>query len=214
MIKRNIDGLLTIIRESSKKVYYPILILPILIAVISFWIVALKMPMESYKTWHTISKSSWEAIALILLKAAVALSIIRTLYTKFTPFFIWLTGLTGVLLMREIHWDFMSAGVYVGLLIFMLIAWLKYDSLKEYMATPFFLTIFALVFFSYALAVTFDGQWWTTTKRMDQVGQLAEEILEVFGHLMVIAMVLFSRKQNQEISAMPQTEPKTLNPVG
>ena len=100
--------------------------------------------------------------------------------------------------MREIHWDFMSAGVYVGLFSFMIIAWLRYDSFKEYMGHRFFLTMFTMVFLTYFIAVTFDGQWWTSAERMDEVGQLAEEALEVFGHILVIIMVVFSRRQAEE----------------
>ena len=197
MIKNKLQELFTIIRESLKRVYYPVLIIPILVAAISFWIVEWQMPLESYESWQRASKSVWEAMALILLKGAVAVTVLRMAVTKFKPFSIWLFGLTTVFLMREIHWDFMSEGVYVGLMIFLAIAWFKYDLFKEYMQQRFFLTMFTMVFFTYFIAVTFDGQWWTATRRMDQVGQLAEEILEVFGHVLVIVMVIFSRKQIQ-----------------
>jgi hypothetical protein len=196
MIKQNLQKLFSILGESFKRVYYPVLIIPVLVAAISFWIIAWQMPLESYEPWQRASKSIWESTALILLKSAVALTVLRVIFSKFEPFTIWLLGLATVFLMREIHWDFMSEGVYVGVIILLLIAWLKYDMFKEYMQQRFFLTLFTMVFLTYFTAVTFDGQWWTETKRMDQVGQLAEEILEVFGHLLVIVMVIFSRKQN------------------
>jgi len=199
MIKNKLQEFFTIIRESLKRVYYPVLIIPILVAAISFWIIAWQMPLESYEPWQRASKSVWEAMALILLKGAVAVTVLRVFLTKFTLFSIWLFGLVTVFLMREIHWDFMSEGVYVGLMILLLIAWLKYDLFKEYMRQRFFLTMFTMVFFTYFIAVTFDGQWWTATRRMDQVGQLAEEILEVFGHVLVLVMVIFSRKQIQAL---------------
>ena len=204
MIKLKFQELFKIIRESFTRIYYPVLIIPILVAAISFWIIAWQMPLESYEPWQRASKSVWEAVELILLKGAVAMTILRVFFTKFTPFSIWLFGLATVFLMREIHWDFMSEGVYVGLMILLIIAWLKYDLFKEYMRQRFFLTMFAMVFFTYFIAVTFDGQWWTTTRRMDQVGQLAEEILEVFGHLMVIVLVIFSRKQIQALDEESQ----------
>jgi len=204
MIKLKFQELFKIIRESFTRIYYPVLIIPILVATISFWIVAWQMPLESYEPWQRASKSVWESMALILLKGAVAMTVLRVFFTKFTPFSIWLSGLATVFLMREIHWDFMSEGVYVGLMILLIIAWLKYDLFKEYMRQRFFLTMFAMVLFTYFIAVTFDGQWWTTTRRMDQVGQLAEEILEVFGHLMVIVLVIFSRKQIQALDEESQ----------
>jgi hypothetical protein len=59
--------------------------------------------------------------------------------------------------------------------------------------------VFALIFFTYFIAVTFDGQWWTASRRMDQAGQLAEEILEVFGHILVLVMVTFCRKLSKPL---------------
>ena len=105
-----------------------------------------------------------------------------------------------VLLMREIHWDFMSEGVYIGFMILLVIAWLKYDLLSEYLQSRFFLTIFSMILLCYFISVTLDGQWWTQTDRMDIVGQLTEEIIEDFGHILVIIMTLFSRKQRRSLN--------------
>ena len=56
----------------------------------------------------------------------VAVSVIRLVFAKFAPFPLWLLGLTAVFLMREIHWELMSEGVYVGVIILLVIAWLQY----------------------------------------------------------------------------------------
>jgi hypothetical protein len=180
---------------SFKGVYYPFFIIPILVAVVSFWIIAWQMPMESYHSWFVAFKIFWETKALQVLIVAAAVAAIRVVFTEFAPFPLWLLGLTVVFLMREIHWDFMSEGVYVGVIILLVIAWLQYDLMREYFQSRFFLTMFAMVFLTYFIGVTFDAQWWTKTERMDNVGQLAEEVVEVFGHLLIVIMTLFTCKK-------------------
>ena len=52
-----------------------------------------------------------------------------------------------------------------------------------------------MIFLSYFISITLDGQWFTQSDRMDTVGQLIEEIIENFGHVMVVIMTLFTRYQ-------------------
>ena len=180
---------------SLKGVYYPFLLIPILVAAVSFWIIVWQMPMESYDFWHHTCKIFWETKALQVLIVAVAVAVIRLTLTKFAPFSLWLLGFTVVFLMRESHWDFMSEGVYVGVIILLVIAWWQYDLMREYLQSRFFLTMFAMVFLAYFIGVTLDAQCWTETERMDHVGQLAEEVVEVFGHLLIVMMTVFSCKK-------------------
>lgn len=177
---------------SSKGVYYPSLLIPILVAAVSFWIIAWQMPMESYDPWRGSCKTYWETKALQVLIVAVAVAVIRLAITKFAPFSLWLLGFTTVLLMREIHWDFMSEGVYAGMIILLVIAWLQYDLMRKYLQNGFFLNMLAMVFLAYFIGATLDAQCWTETERMDHVGQLAEEVVEVFGHLLIVPMTVFS----------------------
>jgi hypothetical protein len=177
-------------------VYYPSLLIPILVAAVSFWIIARQMPMESYDFWYGALKTFWESKALQVLIVAVTAAVIRLVFTKFAPFSLWVLGFTVVFLMREIHWDFMSEGVYIGVIILLVIAWSQYDQMREYLQSRFFLTMFAMVFLTYFISVTFDAQCWTKTERMDHVGQLAEEIVEVFGHLLIVIMTVFSCKKS------------------
>lgn len=212
MINKKFRELLSIFRESLRKLYFPVLIIPVLVAIISFLAIARQMPLETYKSWYAAVKPFWEYWALILLKVALAIAILRVFFTKFAPFSIWLTGVVTVFLMREIHWDFMSTGVYVGVFALLLIAWLKYEVLKEYMRQRFFINIFTMIFLTYFIAVTFDGQWWTESNRMDKVGQLAEEILEVFGHLLVLVMVIFYRKKRHGEAKKSSADGMAANP--
>jgi len=217
MIKRSLQENAAILRASFKGVCYPFLLIPILVALVSFWIIAWQMPpMESYHSWRDACKIFWEATALHVLIVAVAVAVIRLVFTKFALFSLWLLGLTVVFLMREIHWEFMSEGVYVRVIILLVIAWLQYDLLREYLQNRLFLTLFAMVFLAYFISVTLDGQWWTKTERMDQVGQLAEEVVEVFGHLLVVMMAVFSRKQSRSLDeeALRWGNPRTLRKSG
>lgn len=180
---------------SLKGVYCPFLLIPVLVAAASFWIIAWQMPMESYDSWRGSCKFFWENKALQVLIVAMVLAVIRLAITKFALFSLWLLGVTTVFLLREIHWDFMSEGVYVGLIILLIFAWLQYDLMIEHLQNRFFLTILAMVFLAYFIAVTLDAQCWTKTERMDDVGQIAEEIVEVFGHLLIVIITVFPYKK-------------------
>ena len=48
MPSKHLKKLIEIIKYSLKKVYYPVLFVPLLVGVVSFCVVALKMPAESY----------------------------------------------------------------------------------------------------------------------------------------------------------------------
>lgn len=176
----------------SVRIRYPWLLLPVAVTLLSFRVISLRMPVD-YEAWFQNGKAFWETRALEVLAAAACVAVVRLVMSRFLPFLVWLTTLVLILLMREIHWCVMSVGVYVGIAVLLAIAWWQFDLLKAQFSRPLLPTVLAMIFVSYAISVTLDGQWWTATERMDTVGQLAEEIVEVFGHVMVLVLVFCVR---------------------
>jgi len=142
-----------------------------------------------YSQWWDAHKRVLESLALILTGGAFGIALLRVAMTKGSTFSFWLSGLALIVWFREIHWEWMSAGVYVGLFVWAVIGCWKYTSIEKALLNRRTITLLALIFFSYAVAVTFDQQWWTDAKYMDKVGKLAGEVLEDLGHLFLVLLV-------------------------
>jgi len=196
MLETELKQLPMILKHAFKGISYPFLLIPVVFSAVCFVFVNAAMP-EYYDYWYALNKEIFERYAVFITTLAVVAALIRCILTRFAPFSNWLAGLTILLMMREIHWDWMSTGIYIGLLLLFIIAWLKYDLLEKYFESRFFLTLMTMIFLSYLIAVTFDSQMWTETERMDHVGQLAEEVVEDFGHWLVVLMVMTVRPKKE-----------------
>ena len=188
------DRGLTIVLKTLRSIYYPSFLLPVIVAVIAFFIVQAHMPLD-YVDWWNAKKAVLEELALILIGGAFALSVIRSVLTKGSIFSLWISAFALIIWFREIHWDWTSSGVYVGLLIWMAFAFFKYDRLEPALSDRKTITLLALIIFSYFVAVTFDQQWWTDGKYYDKCGKLAGEVIENLGHTLVGLLVLIGSKK-------------------
>lgn len=181
--------------KTLRSIYFPVFLLPVIVAVIAFFIVKAHMPLD-YADWWNAKKAVLENLALILIGGAFALSVIRSVLTKGSIFSLWISAFAMILWFREIHWEWTSWGVYVGLLIWMAFAFFKYELLEPALSDRKTITLLALIIFTYFIAVTFDQQWWTEGKYYDKCGKLAGEVIEDLGHALVGLLVLFgSRKE-------------------
>ena len=66
----------------------------------------------------------------------------------------------GLVLAREIHFDWTDAGIYIGLIVLLGIASLKYDALKDHLDTPWVINLVVIGLFTYVLSQTIDQRWW------------------------------------------------------
>lgn len=181
--------------KTLRSIFYPSFLLPVIVAVIAFLIVKEHMPVD-YREWWNAKKAVLENLALILIGGAFGLSVIRVVLTRGAVFSIWISAFALNLWFREIHWDWMSAGVYVGLFLWMAFAFFKYERLEPALSDRKTITLLALIFFSYFVAVTFDQQWWTEGKYYDKCGKLTGEVIENLGHtLMGLLVLIGSRKK-------------------
>ncbi len=180
-----------IVQDNIKNISFFWFFAPVVVALVSFWAVMTNMP-EVYDSWWSGVKAVLETIALVLMGAAFLFSLLRIALTKGSVFSIWLSVLVLILLCREIHWDWTSNGVYVGVFLWAVAGVWKYSLLKEALSDRKTITLLALVFFSYFVGVTFDQQWWTEAERMDKIGKLAGEVVEDFGHVCVCALLIVS----------------------
>ena len=179
-----------IFRDCMQEVSFFWFLLPLAVVLCAFFAISEQMPTD-YSSWWSAHKQVLELWALRLIGGAFMVSLIKIATTKASVFSIWLSTLALILWFREIHWEWTSNGVYVGVFLWAVIGVWQYEKLKASLFSPRTLTLLGLIFFSYAVAVTFDQQWWTDTKYMDKVGKLAGEVLEDLGHLLVLVLMLF-----------------------
>ena len=180
--------------KTLRSIYYPSLLLPVLVAAIAFLIVKANMPLD-FEDWWNARKAVLEDLALILTGGAFALSVIRCVLTKGSIFSLWISFFTMIIWFREIHWDWTSSGVYVGFLIWMAFAFFKYERLEPALSDRETITLLALILFTYFVAVTFDQQWWTDGDYFNKCGKLAGEVVEDLGHSLIVLLVLIGSRK-------------------
>ena len=129
---------------------------------------------------------------LFMLAAALRYCITRH------KFFLWGTGLMGLIMCREIHFIGTDPGIYLGLLLLFGIALLKYDTLKDYLDNPLVINLLLIGFFTYSLSQTIDQRWWKGIPEERIVHVPLEETLEVLGHCIIGSAVVFCKSRQQK----------------
>ena len=106
----------------------------------------------------------------------------------------------GVILCREIHFQGTDFGIYLGLLLLLGIALLRYDELKDYLANPFVVNLLAIGFFSYFLSQSIDQRWYRGLPGEAVVHVSLEETMEVLGHCFIGTALIFAKNLNQKLA--------------
>lgn len=199
------DQVRLIARNFLREIHLPWLLLPIVVAVSSFYIVMVNMPAE-YVMWREGIKAVLEEIAIVMMGAALLIAVVRIVLTRANVLSLWLAWLALILLCREIHWDWTSDGVYVGLVVWGAAAVWKYPHLEQTLRGRTTVTLLALMFLTYFIGVGFDHHWFTSATRMDKVGKLAGEVVEDLGHLWVCLLVLVCSWRRTDRAARGETD--------
>ena len=118
-------------------------------------------------------------------------------------FFLWGTGLMGLVMCREIHFVGTDPGMYFGMLMLLGIALLKYDKFKDYLDNPLVINLLLVGFFTYVLSQTIDHRWWKGIPGEKIVHVPLEETLEVLGHCIIGSAVVFCRNRQQKLVTPP-----------
>jgi len=116
-------------------------------------------------------------------------------------FFLWGTGLMGLIMCREIHFVGTDPGMYFGLLMLLGIALLKYDKFKDYLDNPLVINLLLIGFFTYFLSQTLDQRWWKGLPGERIVHVHLEETLEVLGHCIIGSAIVFCKSRQQKLVA-------------
>lgn len=146
----------------------------------------------------SIGSEDMEGVAIVLTSLFMITVVVRFAISRHR-FFLWGAGLMGVILCREIHFQGTDFGIYLGLVLLLGIALLKYDALKDYLANPFVINLFAIGLFTYFLSQSIDQRWWKGLPGEEFVFVPLEETMEVLGHCFMGTALLCAKKLNQKL---------------
>ena len=177
---------------------------------INYWSLLIPLVLTS-ALWTLIAAGGYpygrkelEPAAIVVSSFFVLTAALRYLVTRHN-FFLWSTGLMGLIMCREIHFAGTDPGIYIGLLLLFGIALLKYDTLKDYLDNPLVINLLLIGFFTYVLSQTIDQRWWKGIPGEGIVHVPLEETLEVLGHCIIGSAVVFCRRRKQNLVAPPSS---------
>jgi glucan phosphoethanolaminetransferase (alkaline phosphatase superfamily) len=171
---------------------------------INYWSLLLPLAMTSV-LWILIAAGGYkygrkelEATAIVVTCFFVLAAVLRYLITRHN-FFLWSTGLMVLILCREIHFEGTDPGIYIGMFMLFVIALLKYDNLKDYLANPLLVNLLLIGFFTYFLSVSIDQRWWKGIPEEKIVHVPLEETLEVLGHCIIGSALVFCKSKGKKL---------------
>jgi hypothetical protein len=145
---------------------------------------------------YPFGRKELESAAIVVSCLFMLAAALRYLITRHN-FFLWGTGLMCLIMCREIHFAGTDPGIYLGLLMLFGIALLKYDTLKDYLDNPLVINLLLIGIFTYVLSQTIDQRWWKGIPGEKIVHVPLEETLEVLGHCIIGAAVVFCKSRQQ-----------------
>jgi len=149
-----------------------------------------------------LGKRGLEDAAIVVSCLFMLAAALRYLITRHN-FFLWGTGLMALIMCREIHFVGTDPGMYLGMLMLLGIALLKYDKFKDYLSNPLVINLLLIGFFTYFLSQTLDQRWWKGLPEEKIVHVRLEETLEVLGHCIVGSAIVFCKSMQQKLVAPP-----------
>ena len=146
-------------------------------------------------------KQILEKVAFYILVPAIVFAYLRFCITR-SMFFLWLTGILGILICREIHWDWSHHGVYILLAIAMFIGYIFYDKLRPQISSSTFINLFIVAVLCYFIANFLLDQNWARISRAYRSDirfrKSLEEFMEILGHAIMAAIVFFTPANKNE----------------
>jgi hypothetical protein len=146
---------------------------------------------------YPFGRKELEPAAIVVTGLFMLAAALRYLITRH-KFFLWGTGLMGLIMCREIHFAGTDPGIYIGILLLFGIALLKYDMLKDYLANPLVINLLLIGFFTYFSSQTIDQRWWKGLPGERIVNVPLEETLELLGHCIIGSAVVFCKSRQQK----------------
>ena len=146
---------------------------------------------------YPFGRKELEPAAIVVTGLFMLAAALRYFITRH-KFFLWGTGLMGLIMCREIHFAGTDPGIYIGILLLFGIVLLKYDMLKDYLANPLVINLLLIGFFTYFLSQTIDQRWWKGLPGERIVNVPLEETLELLGHCIIGSAVVFCKSRQQK----------------
>jgi hypothetical protein len=147
--------------------------------------------------WYAPPKGDLEDLGIVV-AAVFAVGCLARYAGSRAPWFLWATALMMSLLAREIRFQGVSTGIYVVLVLLAWWALRNLDRLRPHLAHPVLLTGLALGFTLYAIAVGVDQRWARGLPGEEAWQLWVEESLEVLGHFVIGATLVWSPKLSDE----------------
>ena len=196
-LKDAFERLPDILAYDAKAIFYPALLIPILLAVVGAWVVCQTIPELGGPRW--LSWMYWleDIGGWALTGIAAGLALVRLLAQR-NAFCVWLVSLATLLFFRELHYKWTNIVIYPGLVAIFVAAWIYYESMCKYMATRLMVTLTALLLFSYFISQSLDKGWWRSLPNETLWERPIEELLECSGHCMVIGLVVLTRATGRD----------------
>ena len=205
-LKDAFERLPGIVAYDAKAIFYPALLIPILLVALAAWVACDTIPeffepevgpnvynaeYDSWMYWMETIGGPW------LTGIAAGLALVR-LGVQRNAFCVWVLSLAGLLFLRELHYKWVDIIIYPGLVAIFTMAWLYYESMCKYFATRMMVTLTALLIFSYVISQTLDQRWWKFLPREAHWERPVEEVLECFGHCMLIGLAVLTRATGRD----------------
>jgi hypothetical protein len=142
-------------------------------------------------------KATLETLSLWATGAATAGCLLRWAASR-DPWFGWAAALTANLAFREVHVEWASDFVYLGLAILAGVALRHYALFRDRLGQPALVTGLATGFTMYAVAVAVDQRWARGLPYEEVWQMLLEETLELVGHVVIGVTLVVSPRRHAD----------------
>ena len=192
-----LDQLVQILLFDLRAIYLPVLAIPLLVSAGVIWIYS-KNVWWINEEWLV----NWEIAGIIVPGIAFGIALVRWGIQR-QPYWGWLAGLAGVFFCREIHFTGTNVLIYTAPLVLLLVAWLMFDHLADYLTNPGVVTMLVILGMFYTITQSLDAHLFEFLPQERLWEKGAEETLEVIGHTVLVCLAIFSRPRREG----PDTKP-------
>jgi len=184
--RRRLDQLVQILVFDLKAICWVWLLIPPLVAAVVVWFF-MQYRLQMTETWLT----RWEIAAVVVISVGFVIAAAKWFFQR-RPYWAWLTILAGVFLCREIHFTGTNILIYTAPPLLLLVAWLQFERLGDYLTNPSVVTMLVILAIFYTITQALDAHLFDFLpgERFWEKG--AEEVLEVIGHTVWVCLAIFS----------------------
>ncbi|MCK5113990.1 MAG: hypothetical protein KAR11_04435 [Phycisphaerae bacterium] len=195
--RRRLGQLAQILVFDLRAIYWWALLIPVIISAGIVWFFVTYRPTMT-ETWLT----CWENVAVVVTGLGAAIAAVRWFIQR-RPYWGWLAILAGVFFCRELHFSGTNVLVYTAPPLLLLVAWLQFKQLSDYLTSQAVVTMLVILGIFYTITQGMDAHLleFIPDERLWEKG--AEEVLEVIAHTTLVCLAIFSRPRRKAPDAKP-----------